>query len=172
PALAVPPSAAAFNSNDTILKWINGYRHPPHPGRLPTVARARSAMQAFKAAESSGPYVGFIAGILGSNASRADDLIAKMLVIDPADHWVLVRAIAYSGLPNWRELLATFVDRMATRRAMIDKYLDGKLPRLEQIDFKTDKPSMLDKIKLTLHIGKDQKKAVALAPTPELIDVL
>jgi hypothetical protein len=116
--------------------------------------------------------VGFIAGVLGTNASRADDLIAKMLAIDPSDHWVLVRAIAYSGLPNWRELLATFVDRMATRRAMIDKYLDGKLPRLEQIDFKTDKPGMLDKIKSTLHLDKDRKKAVALEPTPELIDVL
>jgi hypothetical protein len=129
-------------------------------------------MQAFKAAESSGAYIGFIAGVLGSDASHADDLIAKMLPIDPSDHWVLVRAIAYSGLPNWRELLATFVDRMATRRAMIDKYLDGKLPRLEQIDYRTDKPGMLDKIKSTLHIGKDQKKAVALEPTPELIDVL
>ncbi len=58
-----------------------------------------------------------------------------MLSIEPADHWVLVRAIAYSGLPNWKDLLATFVDRMPTRRAMIDKYLDGKLPTLEQIDF-------------------------------------
>jgi len=85
---------------------------------------------------------------------------------------VLVRAVAYSGLPNWRELLATFVDRMATRRAMIDKYLDGKLPRLEQIDFRAEKPGMIDKIKSSLHIGKDQKKAVALEPTPELIDVL
>ena len=172
PARAVPPSAATFNSNESILKWINGYRHRPDPDRLPAVAHALSAMQAFKVAESSGPYVGFIAGVLGTNASRADDLIGKMLAIDPADHWVLVRAIAYSGLPNWRELLATFVDRMATRRAMIDKYLDGKLPRLEQIDFKTDKPGMLDKIKSTLHLDKDRKKAVALEPTPELIDVL
>jgi hypothetical protein len=172
PARAVPPSGSAFSSNDAILKWINGYRHRPDPEQLPGVVRALSAMQAFKAAESSGPYVGFIAGVLGSNASHAEDLIAKMLPIDPADHWVLVRAIAYSGLPNWRELLATFVDRMATRRAMIDKYLDGKLPRLEQIDFHTDKPGMLDKIKSTLHIGKEQKKAVTLEPTPELIDVL
>ncbi|MGN6748456.1 MAG: hypothetical protein ACTHJS_07665 [Xanthobacteraceae bacterium] len=172
PARAVPPSASAFGSNDAILKWINGYRHHPDPDQLPSVVRALSAMQAFKVAESSGPYVGFIAGVLGSNGSRANELIAKMLPIDSADHWVLVRAIAYSGLPNWRELLATFVDRMATRRAMIDKYLDGKLPRLEQIDYRTDKPGMLDKIKSTLHIGKDQKKAVALEPTPELIDVL
>ena len=172
PAKAVPPPGSAFASNDAILKWINGYRRRPDPDRLPSVVRALSAMQAFKAAESSGPYVGFIAGVLGTNASRADDLVAKMLPIDPADHWVLVRAIAYSGLPNWRELLATFVDRMATRRAMIDKYLDGKLPRLEQIDYRTDKPGMLDKIKSTLHIGKEQNKPVVLEPTPELIDVL
>ncbi|MBO0717903.1 MAG: hypothetical protein J2P55_11295, partial [Rhizobiales bacterium] len=92
PAKAVPPSASAFTSNDAILKWINGYRHRPDPDQLPSVVRALSAMQAFKAAESSGAYIGFIAGVLGSNASHADDLIAKMLAIDPADHWVLVRA--------------------------------------------------------------------------------
>jgi len=172
PARAVQPPASGFNSNEAILKWINGYRHRPDPDRLPAVVHALSAMQAFKAAESSGPYVGFIAGVLGTNASHAEDLIAKMLPIDPSDHWVLVRAVAYSGLPNWRELLASFVDRMATRRAMIDKYLDGKLPRLEQIDFRAEKPGMIDKIKSSLHIGKDQKKAVALEPTPELIDVL
>ena len=172
PARAVQPPASGFNSNEAILKWINGYRHRPDPDRLPAVVHALSAMQAFKAAESSGPYVGFIAGVLGTNASHAEDLIAKMLPIDPSDHWVLVRAVAYSGLPNWRELLATFVDRMATRRAMIDKYLDGKLPRLEQIDFRAEKPGMIDKIKSSLHIGKDQKKAVALEPTPVLIDVL
>jgi len=172
PAQAVTQPAAAFNSNDAILKWINGYRRRPDPERLPAVVHALSAMQAFKAAESSGPYVGFIAGVLGTNASHANDLIGKMLSIDPADHWVLVRAIAYSRLPNWRELLATFVDRMATRRAMIDKYLDGKLPRLEQIDYRSDKPGMIDKIKSTLHFGKEQKKAVVLEPTPELIDIL
>ena len=102
PAKAVTPPASTFNSNEAILKWINGYRHSPDPERLPGVVRALSAMQAFKAAESSGPYVGFIAGVLGTNASHAQDLIAKMLAIDPADHWVLVRAVAYSGLPNWR----------------------------------------------------------------------
>ena len=55
---------------------------------------------------------------------------------------------------------------------MIDKYLDGKLPTLEQIDYQTAKPGMLDKIKVTLHLDKERKKPVALEPTPELIDVL
>ena len=118
----------------------------PDPDRLPSVVRTLSAMQGFKAAESSGAYIGFIAGVLGSNVSHAEDLIAKMLSIDPADHWVLVRAIAYSGLPNWRELLATFVDRMPTRRAMIDQYLDGKLPTLDQIEYQKVKPGMPVKV--------------------------
>ena len=55
---------------------------------------------------------------------------------------------------------------------MIDKYLDGKLPTLDQIDYQPTKPGMLDKIEATLHIDKEHQKKVALAPTPELIDVL
>jgi hypothetical protein len=172
PAMAVQPPAQALNSTNAILGWINIYRHRPDPDKLPEVVHTLSGMQAFKDAESSGPYVGFIAGVLGNNPARAEDLIAKMLSIDPADHWVLVRAIAYSGLPRWRELLATFVDRMATRRAMIDKFLDGKLPTLEQIDYHSVKPSMLDKIKSALHLGKEHAKPIELEPTPELIDVL
>src|SRR5579863_188781 len=171
-ATAAPRLTPALNSTAAILKWINSYRHKPDPEDLPVVVHALSTMQAFKDAESSGPYIGFIAGVLGANPALAENLTLKMISIDPADHWVLVRAIAYSGLPNWKDLLATFVDRMPTRREMIDKYLDGKLPTLEQIDFQPAKPGTLDKIETTLHIGKDRKKAVALEPTPELIDVL
>jgi hypothetical protein len=172
PASAAAGSGPAFGSTDAILKWINAYRHQPEPEALPTVVRALSGMQAFKDAESSGPYIGFIAGVLSSNPARAEILIEKMLPIDPADHWVLVRAIAYSGLADWKEILATFVDRMPTRRFMIDKYLDGKLPTLEQIDFQPPKPGMFDKIKTSFNIDKEQSKAVTLEPTPELIDVL
>jgi hypothetical protein len=173
PAAAAPRLAPALNSTDAILKWINGYRHKPEPQGLPTVVRTLSAMQAFKDAESAGPYIGFIAGVLGSNPAQAEDLIAKMLPIDAADHWVLVRAIAYSGFTDWRELLATFVDRMPTRRAMINQYLDGKLPTLQQIDYKPEKPGMLEKIKATFTPDQDKKKkVVAIEPTPELIDVL
>ena len=168
-AVAAPRLSPTLNSTDAILKWINAYRHKPDPDGLPAVVRALSTMQSFKDADSSGPYIGFIAGVLGSNLERADELIVKMLPIDPADHWVLVRAIAYSNLVNWKDLLATFVDRMPTRRAMIDKYLDGKLPTLEQIDFQTAKPGMLDKIKATLHLDKERNNLVTLAPTPELI---
>ncbi len=173
-AAALPRPNATLNSTDAMLKWINAYRGKPDPDGLPNLVQSLSAMQAFKDAESSGAYIGFIAGVLGANPERAAELTAKMLPIAPADHWVLVRAIAYSGLPNWKELLATFVDRMPTRRAMIDKYLDGKLPTLDQIAYRIEKPGMMDKIKYVLTFGTDkgEPKEIAIEPSPELIDLL
>jgi hypothetical protein len=170
-AAAAPPTAVPL-STDAILKWINAYRHWPDPDRLPLVVRALSEMQAFKDSETSGAYVGFIAGVLGSNPVRATALVNEMLPIASADHWVLVRAIAYSGLPNWKGLLTAFADRMPDRRPMIDRYLEAKLPTLDQIVYQPAKPGMFDKIKVALKIGDGDKKAVALEPNPELIDVL
>ena len=172
PAAAVPPPAAALSSTDAMLKWINAYRGKPEPDGLPVLVHGLSDLQAFKDAETCGAYIGFIAGVLGANPDRAEALIEKMLTIQPADHWVLVRAIAYSGLSNWKVLLVKFADRIPTRRAMIDKYVDGKLPTLDQISYQNAKPGMLDKIKEALKIDGDRKKAVAIEPNPELIDVL
>jgi hypothetical protein len=61
---------------------------------------------------------------------------------------------------------------MPTRSGMIDNYVGGKLPTLDQIAYQSTKPGMLDKIKVALKIGDDRKKLVALEPSPELIDVL
>ncbi|HXX03266.1 MAG TPA: hypothetical protein VEJ37_02955, partial [Xanthobacteraceae bacterium] len=144
PAAAATPPNGPLSSTDSMLKWINAYRGKPEPDGLPVLVRALSDLQAFKDAENCGAYIGFIAGVLGANQDRAEALIAKMLSISPADQWVLIRAIAYSGLPNWKVLLLKFADRMPTRSAMIDKYRDGKLPTLEQIDYQPAKPGMLD----------------------------
>jgi hypothetical protein len=175
PAAAAAPgpgaSATARLSTDGILRWINDYRHKPDPDRLPALVRALSDMQAFKDSETCGAYVGFIAGVLGSNPGRAQRLATEMLSIAPADRWVLVRAIAYSGLPSWKDLLVAVGDRMPERQEMINRYLEGKLPTLDQIAFKTAKPGMLDKIKIAFRIKSDNKE-VALEPTPQLIDVL
>ncbi|MGA2944921.1 MAG: hypothetical protein ABSE50_23090 [Xanthobacteraceae bacterium] len=173
PSLAAEPPNAAVNSTDSILKWINSYRSRPDPESLPAVVRALSAMQAFKDAETCGAYIGFIAGVLSANPSRAESLITKMISIDPADHWVLVRAVAYSGLPHWRELLSTFADRMPMRRALVDKYLAGELPTLEQINYAPKMPGVMDKMRAALHLtDTNAKKPVTLTPSPELIDVL
>jgi hypothetical protein len=172
PAAAATPPGGALNSTDSMLKWINAYRGKPEPDALPVLVRGLSEMQAFKDPESCGAYIGFIAGVLGANPERAHVLIEKMLAIQPADHWVLVRAIAYSGLPNWKVLLLKYAGRMRTRSGMIDKYVSGKLPTLDQIAYQNAKPGMLDKIKVAFSFGVVPDKPVALEPTPELIDVL
>jgi hypothetical protein len=173
PVMAAPPPNAPLNSTDGLMKWINDYRNRPDPERLPAVVQALSAMQAFKDAESSGAYIGFIAGVLGANPSHAESLVSRMLVIDPADHWVLVRAVAYSGLPHWKELLSTFADRMPMRRAMVEKYVGGELPTLDQIDYAPKMPGVMDKVKVALQLTDTRaEKPVTLAPSPELIDVL
>jgi len=171
-AAAVPRPSAALNSTDAMLRWINAYRGKPEPEGLPALVRGLSDLQAFKDAETCGAYIGFIAGVIGANPQRAEALVGKMLTIAPADQWVLVRAVAYSGLPNWKTLLADFADRLPTRRAMIDKYLDGQLPTLDQIAYENPKPGMLDKIKAVLKIDGDRGKTAAIEPSPELIDVL
>ncbi len=167
-----PPSAHAPLSTEVILKWINDYRRKPDPERLPAVVAALSQLQAFKDTESSGAYVGFIAGVLGANPARAEHLAVRILTAAPADHWVVVRAIAYSGLSNWKKVMADLAERMPTRRAMIDKYLEGKLPTLDQIAYRTAKPGMLDKIKVVFKVKNERDKEVAIEPSPELIDVL
>jgi hypothetical protein len=169
---AVPQPNAALHSTDAMLKWINAYRGRPNPNTLPAMVHALSDLQAFKDAGTCGAYIGFIAGVLGANPQRAEALVGQMLSIEPADQWVLIRAIAYSGLPNWKIVLLKFADRMPTRRGMIDKYVDGKLPTLDQIAYVNNKPGMFDKIKVALKIGDERKKAVAIEPNPELIDVL
>jgi hypothetical protein len=67
---------------------------------------------------------------------------------------VLVRAIAYSGLPHWKELLSTFADRMPMRHAMIDKYLAGKLPTLSRSTTSAE------------NAGRDGQDAGRAAPRP------
>jgi len=172
-AAAAHPPNTALTSTDGILTWINGYRGRPDPEGLPVVVQALSRLQAFKDAGSAGAYVGFIAGVLSANPKRADRLIDKMLAIDAADHWVLVRAIAYSGLPNWKDLLSRFAERMPMRRAMIDKYLNGELPTLDQIDYAPKTPGMIDKVRVVLQLTDTTKeKPLTMAPNPELIDVL
>ena len=82
--------------------------------------------------EGSGVYIGFIAGVIAANPERAGDLIAKMFPLSSEHHWAIVRAIAFSGRADWRTLMQRVADRMPERRVMMDRYLAGKLPRLDE----------------------------------------
>jgi hypothetical protein len=134
-APAAPAPFTDLASPEAVLRWINTYRTKPDPGGVPAVVKALSRLAAFKDPESSGAYVGFMAGVIAANRDSAEELIAKMFPLPEADQWAVVRAIAYSGHPQWQALLRKFAERMPSRKVMIDKYLAGKLPTLYQVSF-------------------------------------
>lgn len=127
-----------FASNEELLKWINGYRRNPEPKRAPEAVRAMSAFGATRDMDQAGIYIGFTAGVLGANPETAEDLVAKMFPLPPEDQVLVIKAIAYSCLPGWRDLLTKFVERMPARKALIDKFLFGSKPVLTELSIKDD----------------------------------
>jgi hypothetical protein len=76
---------------------------------------------------------GFIAGVLGSNPKDGPGLIAKMFPMPDKEQAVIIRAIVYSGRPDWRDLLEKYSAKMPLRRPLIDDFLDGKRPTLMKL---------------------------------------
>jgi len=122
------PPPLEFTKSEQILKWINDYRQAPEPDRLPEVVRAMGNLGLFRDLDTAGVYIGFTGGVLGANPDRAELIVSRIFPMPPEDQVVLIRAIAYSGLPDWKELLQKFVERMPARQVLIRKYLygDGK----------------------------------------------
>jgi hypothetical protein len=155
-ALGVPATAAAptnkaasvakkgeFTSSEGILRWINSYRTKPEPAKVPAAARAMSELNLFRDLETAGVYVGFLAGVLETNPKKAEELVAKMFPMPPEDQVVIVRAIAYSNLPEWKALMLKFAERMPARQGLIDRFVHDKMPTLKQIPLDTG-PAPLD----------------------------
>ena len=122
-----------FTKPEQVLQWINNYREAPEPDRLPDAFKAMREMGSLKDVEQSGIYLGFIAGVLGANPDKAEKLISDMFPMPPPDQVAIVKAIAYSGLPDWKELLGKFVERMPARKVVIERYLYDKLPTLQNL---------------------------------------
>jgi hypothetical protein len=127
-----------FQSNEEVLRWINAYRRNPQPNRVPEAVKAMSAFSLTKDADQSGIYIGFVAGVVGANPDAAEDLVSKMFPLPPEDQVIVIKAIAYSGLPNWRGLLRKFVERMPARKDLISKFLFGEKPVLTALSIKSD----------------------------------
>jgi hypothetical protein len=181
-SLAAPASAAVtarieFTSLDAVSRWISNYRAKPEPARVPAAVQALSQFGAFKDVESSGVYVGFIAGVISANPAKAEALVAKMFPVAPTDEWVIVRAIAYSGHPDWKDLLRKVAPRLPERQVMIEKYLEGKLPTLDGIPLEKKTPSVWEKLRSPFQSDKDAKDTkptidITFDRSPELLDTL
>lgn len=135
--------AAAFSSPDLVLQWINTYRERPDPARLPYAVQAMSKLGLFREQETAGIYIGFIAGVIGGNPGQADQLVARMFPMAPEEQVILIKAIAFSGLPDWKELLGRFIERMPARKVLIERYLYDKSKVLSDLPLETG-PQVLD----------------------------
>lgn len=175
---AVLPAAASvgpagkhpFLTRAEVIGWMDHYRERPEPMRLPEAVKALSESGALREPEGAGFHVGFVAGVLGTNPSRAEQLVDRMLPLPPSDQWLVVRAIAYSGLPAWKSLLARATAKLPARRGMINAYLTGALPTLDAIELDQD-PTFFEKVKM--HFGvKPKRPEVSFARNPELLDAL
>jgi hypothetical protein len=136
------PKGKPFNKPEVLLQWINEYRRNPEPERLAEAYKAMRDLNLLKDVDAAGIYVGFIAGVIGANPDKAEKLISDMFPMPPPDQVIVVKAIAFSGLAEWKELLGKFVERMPARRIVIDRYLYGKLPVLR--DLPLDSPIAVD----------------------------
>jgi hypothetical protein len=105
---------------------------------VPEAVKAMSAFGATKDMDQAGVYIGFVAGALGANPDTAEDLVAKMFPLPPEDQVLIIKAIAYSGIPGWKKLLTKFVERMPARKDLIDKFLFDAKPVLTELKMKDD----------------------------------
>jgi hypothetical protein len=181
----VQPASAAMTpeidpraSLNVVQQWIYNYRAKPDYAHIPAAVRVLFHSQTFREPENAGIYLGFIAGAIGSNPAKAEQLVNSLFPVKPEDEWVIVRAIAFSGLPDWRNLLRKVASKMPGRRVMIDSYLAGTLPTLTEIPLEEIKPGMLDKLKGAFTqnpFAKDDKKLKmkqTFAGSQDLLDTL
>ena len=131
-----------FARSEELLKWISAYKLNPEPKRLPAAIKAMSEFGITKDMDQAGVYVGFAAGVIGSNPDIAEDLIAKCFPMSPEDQVLLIRAIAYSGLSDWKGMLAKFVERMPARKVLIDKFLYANKPVLADLPIAEDQSAI------------------------------
>ncbi|MGY3605960.1 MULTISPECIES: hypothetical protein [unclassified Bradyrhizobium] len=161
-----------------VQQWIYNYRAKPDYAHVPAAVRILFHSQSFKEPENAGIYLGFIAGAIGSNPEKAEQLVASFFPVAPEDEWVIVRAIAYSGLVDWRNILRRVAERMPGRRVMIDSYLSGRLPTLNDIPLEEATPGMMDKLRVAFTrnpFSKEERKlntTLTFATNQDLLDTL
>ena len=130
---AAPEPQGAFTSPERLMDWISNYRKHKNPSRVPAAVHAMQDYGLFADEEKAWFCTGFIAGVLGSNPKDGPSLIPKMFPMPDKEQAVIIRAIVYSGRPDWRELLEKNASRMPLRGPLIDDFLAGKRPALMEL---------------------------------------
>ena len=121
---------SAFSSPERLMDWVSNYRKKPDLWNVPPAVHAMLDYGLFGDEEKQWFCIGFIAGVLGTNPHDGPALVARMFPMPDKEQEVIIRAIVYSGRPDWRTLLEKNSSRMPLRRPLIDDFLNGKRPAL------------------------------------------
>lgn len=133
PAQGAVEPQGSFASAERLMDWISTYRKHPNPSRVPAAVHAMENFGLLADEEKAWFCTGFIAGVLGTNPKDGPGLVARMFPLPDKEQAVIIRAIVYSGRPDWRDLLEKYSARMPLRRPLIDDFLQGKRPTLMEL---------------------------------------
>jgi hypothetical protein len=150
------------------------YADKPEPARVPYAYIALSRNGSLRDPEQAGVYVGFLAGALRSAGPHADRLLVQLTALPHEDQWVVVRALAFSGLPDWPDLMRRLEPHFPGRADMARAYLDGSLPTLDQIHREDEQRSRWQDFKdwLLFRRHHPAQHHVSFENAPELLDTL
>jgi len=138
PANTAPVGARSpqseFSSAERLLDWVSNYRDRPQYWKVPAAVHAMLDHGLFKDEEQRWFCAGFIAGVLGTNPKDGPGLIPHMFPMPAKEQEVIIRAIAYSGRPDWQDLLRKNADKMPLREPLIEDFLNGRRPTLQTLE--------------------------------------
>lgn len=137
PAAALEPQ---FSSPERLMQWTFTYRSHEEVERVPTAVRAMFDLGLLRDEEKAGFFLGFIAGTLRVNPEKADWLVTKMFPLPAKEQGIIIKAIAYSGLPGWPVMLQRFGERMPERKGLIEDFLSGREPTLLEAPWEKGPP--------------------------------
>jgi hypothetical protein len=112
--------------------------------------------------------------VLTENPAQAEEIAARALAMQERDRWVVMRGIAYSGLPNWQILLRRFACRMPRYDVLSNRYINGKMATLAAFEVPPE-PTAFERVSKRLHLDKvfnDGPAKVTMEPSAESLDVL
>ena len=174
---AQPSTLPDEDKPEAGLTWMKDYHHDPKPQEAPDLIRRLSKQGAFDEPQKAGVYVGFLAGVLRDNPAQAAQIAADCLPLPFKDQWLLVRAIAYSGLEDWKQVMVDLVPHLPERKHLMRYYMTGKLPTLDAVPFTPPRASTLDRVRRAFrwetYASEKEPEPVRIsyATHPELIDV-
>lgn len=173
PVEAAPLRSTDLVSADAVLHWISRYREHSNPADVPAIMLAASRFGAFENPERTGIYVGFLAGVLTEHPAQAEEIAARALAMQERDRWVVMRGIAYSGLPNWQILLRRFACRMPRYDVLSERYINGKMATLASFEVPPE-PTAFERVSKRLHLDKvfgAPPQKLIMEPSAEALDL-